>query len=105
MLAPLLDPYLAVPPVSRNLIVRPPNRFDTLLPHIVLPNLDTYVGPSEVARFVIPRSGAVNLTIFWTLVVHPEDVLPSFSLSNKNVDTLDNAVAGWDQALFSAIAR
>ncbi|KAF8633585.1 hypothetical protein AX15_001378 [Amanita polypyramis BW_CC] len=106
-----LVPFLQSHKTIRDLIIQPPTRFDLfrlvsdVFPYVVLPNLDTYVGPSKVAQFVIPHSNVFRLTIFWDFDPPPEEVLPSLMLSNKNVSVLDNIVVRWDQALFSAIVR
>lgn len=105
-----LIPFLRSHRSIRDLVIQPPTRFDLarlisdVFPYIILPNLDTYVGPSKVAQFVIPHSNAFHLTIFWDFDPPPEKVIPSFALSNKSVSVLDNIVVRWDKRLFTAIA-
>ncbi|KAF8722651.1 hypothetical protein AX14_009717 [Amanita brunnescens Koide BX004] len=105
-----LIPFLRSHRSIRDLVVQPPTRFDLVrlisdvFPHIILPNLDTYVGPSKVAQFVIPHSNVFHLTIFWDFDPPPEQVLPSLALSKKSVSVMDNIVVRWDKGLFTAIA-
>lgn len=93
----------------QNLAVQPPTRHHVShlvtdeFPCILLPRLETYVGPSKVAQFVTPFSNVCLLTIFWDSAP-PDLVVHSLALSKKGVHTLDNVVVRWDPALFTAIA-
>ncbi|KAK2462844.1 hypothetical protein APHAL10511_005042 [Amanita phalloides] len=108
--SPHLAPFLQSHPSIHDLVIQPPTRVDLLrlvsdvFPYILLPNLDTFVGPSKVAKFVIPYSNVFHVTVFWDFDPPPEEVLPSLALSNRSVSVLDNIVVQWDCGLFTAIA-
>ncbi|KAF8641064.1 hypothetical protein AX17_000708 [Amanita inopinata Kibby_2008] len=106
-----LTPFLSGRSSIRDLIVQPPTRLDLLqvvtdvFPHIPLPNLNTFVGPSKVAQYVMPSSNVYHLTVFWDYDKPPSEVVPKFALSNRSIIVLDNIVVGWDPLLFTSIAN
>ncbi|KAF8890089.1 hypothetical protein BD779DRAFT_1671453 [Infundibulicybe gibba] len=102
-----LIPFLRRHRTLKILVIQPPGIGDMAqaLHPVYLPNLCSFIGPSILARYLIPQSNTQMLTIFWKPnTCSIEETMMALAESNKKVVVLDNLVRGWDEDVLNAVA-